>query len=107
MSLDIQSTAIRTVTVGDFNITHNLTTMAKEAGVYSALWHPSNLDIKTAFDLLPYIVSALQNLHAKPNYYKSFESGTGWGTYDQFVRMLEKLESFCINNLDAKLEVSL
>ena len=104
MSLDIQFTATRMVTVDNFNLTHNFIVMAEKAGVYKALWHPTTLGIKNAAELLPYIEGALQNLYASPNYYEDFEAPNGHGTYWQFIDSLEALNKTCNDNLDANFQ---
>jgi hypothetical protein len=87
------------------NITHNLGTMASEAGIYEALWRPYQLkegynipendynaeyayeeaNIVRAHEIIEIIEKGLEDMKARPDYYKTFDSPNGWGTYKHFV----------------------
>jgi len=94
----------------DANITHNLGEMAREAGIYEALWRPHRLkdgydipyddhkaewefedscEIKTT-DITDIIERGLADLKANPEYFKQFDSPNGWGLYKNFVPFVEK-----------------
>lgn len=77
------------------NITHNLSTMAKESGLYDVCWHPANLNINTASDIINTLTKGLSKLKQNPDYYKKFEPTNGWGTYDNFVSFIEKYLNAC------------
>ena len=72
------------------NITHNLGKMAKEAGIYDHLWHPENLDIETAGELVEPIRAGLADMIARPEHYKQFDAPNGWGTYTYFIAFIQK-----------------
>ena len=92
------------------NITHNLGEMAGEAGIYEALWRPHRLkpgyDIPEddhraewayedansvkAHEIIEIIEKGLEDLRARPNHYKQFNSSNGWGMYENFVRFVDK-----------------
>ena len=92
------------------NITHNLGKMAEEAGIYEALWRPHRLkpgydipedDHKAewayedanpvrAHEIIEIIEKGLEDLKARPNHYKQFNSPNGWGMYENFVRFVDK-----------------
>jgi hypothetical protein len=72
------------------NITHNLGTMAKEAGIYQALWRPEEINAVQAKDITDIVAKGLQDLVARPDYYEKFNSPNGWGTYDNFVIFVTK-----------------
>lgn len=89
-----------------YNITHNLTTMAKQVGLYYPLWRPEGMGIETGRDLLPYLEEGLHSLIAEPAKYKEFEPANGWGTYEWFVEFLEKLiDEICLDP-DRKIGIS-
>jgi hypothetical protein len=77
------------------NITHNLSLMASEAGLYLPLWHPENLMSHKAKDLIPEVEKVLQSLLLSPEFYKTFNDENGWGVYEHFVSFVERcLEAF-------------
>jgi len=60
------------------NITHNLGPMAREAGIYAALWRGK--DVKTAADLAIVLHEGLTILRADPERFKRYDASNGWGT---------------------------
>jgi len=92
------------------NITHNLGMMADEAGIYEALWRPHRLKPKydipesdydaeykfeednpvRAYEIIEIIEKGLDDMKARPEYYETFNSPNGWGTYKNFVPWIEK-----------------
>ena len=78
------------------NITHNLNTMAEEAGIYKALWRPDELwENPTADKLIPNLEAGLLKLKSHPEHYKQFDAPNGWGTYKDFVPFVEKVLDAC------------
>lgn len=55
------------------SIRHNLAEMAMFAGLYTALWHPDELGIETAQELVPYLMSGYVFLKKCPNRCKELE----------------------------------
>lgn len=88
------------------NVTHNLTKMASEAGVYEAVWRPEDLDIILAEDLIPYVEDGLNALKSDPKYYKQFNPKNGWGSYEVFVGFLEEYLKALKKHPEAKIRVS-
>lgn len=72
------------------NITHNLGTMAKEAGIYKALWRPDENGYIQAKDIIPIVEKGLQNMIDRPSYFEQFDSPNGWGLYKHFVPWIAK-----------------
>jgi hypothetical protein len=89
------------------NITHNLTKMAEEAGIYQYLWHPEKLDIKFAKQLIGPLTEGLEKLKNNPKYYEQFNSENGWGLYIHFVPFVENYLKACIENPESRIEVSI
>lgn len=88
MSLDIRLIAKIETIVVDKNITHNLSAMWKEAGIYDALY---NSDGKIASSVLPILEEGLNQMISYPSRFKQFDSPNGWGTYKHAVRWLSEL----------------
>ena len=108
------------------NITHNLGTMADKAGIYEALWRPHRLkegynipesDNKAewefeeqnetlAKDIVPVIEKGLSDLKARSEYFETFNSPNGWGTYEHFVPFVEDYLKACKEYPDAVVTVS-
>lgn len=111
----------------DANITHNLGEMAKEAGIYEALWRPHRLredyDIAEdnyeaehefednvvilASEIIPVLEKGLNDLKARPEYFEKFNSSNGWGMYENFVPFVEKYLNACKEYPNAIVEVSI
>ena len=107
------------------NITHNLGTMADKAGIYEALWRPHRLkegynipesdneaewkfeeqSQTIAKDIIPFLEKGLADLKARPEYFETFNSENGWGTYEHFVPFVQEYLEACIQNPDAIVEV--
>ena len=87
------------------NITHNLGGMAREAGIYQALWHPGRLKIEQAKDLIDIVEAGLIKLKERPEYYKKFNSSNGWGLYENFVPFVENYINALKKYQEARVEV--
>lgn len=88
------------------NITHNLTRMADEAGIYKALWRPEEIDKTKAGEIVELLEKGLADLKARPEHFQKFNSPNGWGIYEHFVPFVEKYLNACKENPDAIIEVS-
>lgn len=62
MSLDVYLRLDNGNEVYDANITHNLNTMAEEAGIYKHLWRPEELGITKAKDLIEPLAEGLAKM---------------------------------------------
>jgi hypothetical protein len=92
--------------VGDHNVTHNLTKMASEAGIYQHLWHPEEVAISLAGHLVVPLDDAIDDLRSRPEHYRQFNPANGWGSYDGFVDFLVQLRSDCLQVPYAEVTVS-
>jgi len=92
--------------VYESNITHNLGTMAGEAGIYKALWRPEEIQKEKAGDIIELLEKGLTDLKARPEYFKTFNSPNGWGMYQHFVPFVEKYLNACKENPECIIEVS-
>jgi len=88
------------------NITHNLATMASEAGIYEALWRPEEKGYTHAKDLIKPLEKGLKKLIANPAKYEKFNSPNGWGMYEHFVPFVQQYLEACREYPEAEIEVS-
>jgi len=99
MSLDVWLTEEvcepQTVEHFEGNITHNLNTMAREAGLYMFLWRPDELGITKAGELIVPLELGLELLKQAPKRFEKFNSPNGWGMYEHFVPFVEKYLEAC------------
>lgn len=106
MSLDVYLRKVQPCDVYEANITHNLTEMAKEAGLYEALWRPEELKVTWAHQLKPFLKKGLKRLKQEPERFKKFNPKNGWGSYDNLVSFVEKYLEACKENPDSYIEIS-
>ncbi len=77
------------------NITHNLIDMAKECGVYGALWRPQDNFYFIAEDIIPVLEKGLLELTLRPEHYKKYNASNGWGTREQFIKFITGILEQC------------
>jgi len=77
------------------NITHNLGAMAKRAALYQALWHPEEIGIIHANQLIPILTMGLDVLKEYPDYFRTFNAINGWGKYENLVSFVETYLDAC------------
>jgi hypothetical protein len=106
MGLDISLQEERIVDVYESNITHNLTKMAREAGIYQVLWRPEEIDITKANHLIAPLENAITDMEKRPFHYEKYNSENGWGTYADFLPWLRRLLEACKEFPDATIEAS-
>jgi hypothetical protein len=87
--------------VYDANITHNLTGMAREAGIYQHLWHPDEIGIVKASQLIEPLEAGLALLRSDPPRFEKHNAPNGWGLYKHFVPWVEAYLDACKANPDA------
>jgi hypothetical protein len=92
--------------VFDYNITHNLTRMARAAGVYEAMWRPDEKGWATAADITPALTEGLQRLTETPLAFESLNPPNGWGSYDGFVCAVRSYLTACQLHPSAVIELS-
>ncbi len=88
------------------NITHNLNTMATEAGIYEHLWQPGLIGVTTARELIEPLREGLALLESDPERFKKFNPANGWGDYEGFCVFVEEYLAACEKHPDAKIRVS-
>lgn len=102
MGLSISLNVVQPVSIYDADITHNLTGMAKEAGIYELLWRGSGV----ARDMIAPLTEAIGLMESDPERFRAFDAKNDWGTYDDFLPWLRRLLIACLDNPEATIEVS-
>ena len=92
--------------VFDANITHNLNKMADEAGIYEACWRPEEIGATKASDIIPILEKGFEDMKARPEHFKQFDSENGWGLYIHFLPWVEKYLEACKTYPEAEISVS-
>lgn len=87
------------------NITHNLATMAGEAGIYKHLWRPGELGITKASELIEPLRKGLELMRSDRARFEAFNSPNGWGRYDNFVPWVAEYLGACEEHPDADVSV--
>lgn len=77
------------------NITHNLTGMARAAGIYSALWHPEDIGVTQASQLIPLLEAGMRWLTEFPAEAASYDAVNGWGTSENLISFVEDYLAAC------------
>ncbi len=88
------------------NITHNLNKMAMEAGIYMELWHPDEIGITKASQLIDPLSKGLELMESDPDRFHNFDPPNGWGDYDGLVSFIERYLSACRRNPEANVRTS-
>lgn len=84
------------------NITHNLGSMARVAGIYECLWHPEKAGIIKARYLIEPLWNGLERLRAEPERFKKLNPPNGWGAYEDLVEFVRDYLAACIKHIDAE-----
>lgn len=106
MSLDVYLIDEKGEQVYWRNITHNLNTMAKAAGIYKHLWRPEEIGITKASELIEPLLKGLHQMVENPSKFKKFDAPNGWGRYPDFIDFVTEYREACVKNPDATIEVS-
>lgn len=88
------------------NITHNLNTMAEEAGIYQHLWRPEEIGITKARQLIEPLTIGLALMKRDPERFIALNPPNGWGSYEDFVPWIWRYIDACCEYPDAEVSVS-
>ena len=88
------------------NITHNLSKMAEEAGIYRQLWRPDEIGITKARQLIEPLRAGLALMKSDKARFEKFNTPNGWGLYENFVPWVERYLRACEENPEADISVS-
>ncbi len=82
-------------------ITNNLFKMAHAAGIYHHLWHPAEIGVESAGDLVGPLSVGLARLRADPEAFRAYAPTNGCGSYGGFVHFVTEYRDACRANPDA------
>ena len=85
------------------NITHNMSKMAEEADLYTAIWHP---EVSEAYKLIGPLSDGYMKLIDDPAKFKKFNPENGWGSYENLVQFVAGLLMACARYPLARIRVS-
>ncbi|HBO4166783.1 TPA: hypothetical protein L4T92_001377 [Pseudomonas aeruginosa] len=105
MSLDVYL-IVEDNCVFDWNITHNLNTMAGAAGIYQHLWRPDEIGLTKAHELIEPLSNGLKSLTDSPSRFDEYRPGNGWGSYAGLVEFVARYVEACRKYRDADIRVS-
>lgn len=88
------------------SVTHNLTAMAREAGIYAPLWRPDEIGITKAAQLVEPLTAGLALLRSDPERFRRFNNAHGWGVYEGLVRFVSEYLAACREHPDADVRAS-
>jgi hypothetical protein len=88
------------------NITHNLNVMAKEAGIYEALWRPEEIGVTHARQLIVPLEQGVVLLATQKARFEKFNAPNGCGLWEHFLPFCCAYLQACRDYPDAKVKVS-
>lgn len=83
------------------NITHNVSQIAKKAGLKDVLWHPESINITTASQLIEPLTTGLNYLLTHKSELEELNPACGWGSYDNLCDFVYHYLKACQANPDA------
>lgn len=87
------------------NITHNLNTMADEAGIYEHLWEPEEHGVCYAEELIEPLKGGLELLESDPERFKAFNPPNGYGSYEYLVEFVRGYLKACMMFPEARISI--
>ena len=106
MSLDIWLEEECVSVVYDGNYTHNVTSMAAEAGIYKYLWRHGESGVVLAAALVDPLQQAIAYMEREPERFTALNPENGWGSYATFLPWLKGLLSACVDHPCARVRAS-
>jgi hypothetical protein len=88
-------------------ITHNLSSMAMAVELYIPLWHPEEIGVNKAGELVPILKKGLLRLLSDPEKYRELNPKNGWGSYEFLVEFVTRYIIFCTTYPEATISCSI
>ena len=77
-----------------YNITHNLSKMARESSLYKCLWCAD--EYGTTENIIDDLEKGINILESSPEIFEKFNPENGWGTYDELLRVSKEFLHSCM-----------
>lgn len=106
MSLFLTLKELRMSTIYNDNITHNLSAMAAEAGIYDYIWQPEKQGITIAKQMIGPLKTALDLLLRESDRFKALNPDTRVGNYYDLVAFVSDYLIACETSPNAIISVS-
>lgn len=103
MSLDIYFQQVQLTDVARENITHNVSNMWREAGIYDLLYNSEDVLAK---DIIEGLETGYLDMKNRPAHYSQFNSDNGWGTYPDALDFLKRVISDCYEFPESTIYIS-
>ena len=105
MSLGVYLTDADGTRLYEANITHNLNTMAVEAGIYECLWRPDEHGITHARQIIELLQDGVTRLATEKARFEKFNAENGWGLWKHFLPFCAAYLQACKDHPDALVRV--
>lgn len=105
MSLHFSLCEMREVEIFDQNVTHNLTEMAKAAGLYKVMWRPEEIGVETAEEAILFLEAGVRELKSNREKYEKYNPANGWGDYEGLCKAAQNILDACYQNKDARIYI--
>jgi len=105
MGVDVSLVAMQPVDVYCSGYTHNVIPIAREAGIYEAIWRPEEIGIDTAGQLIAPLEKGLKYLRENRERLLKLNPANGWGDVDSFTVWVSDYLDGCREYPAAKVEV--
>ncbi len=93
-------------TLYEANVTHNLTRMARAAGIYEVCWRPEEIGATKAKDIIEPLAAGVAWLERNPGEASLHNPSNGWGNYDGFLMWVRRYLDACLEHPEADIRVS-
>lgn len=105
MSLDVYLLDSDSNKVYFANITHNLSKMAEEAGIYECLWNPKKIRVTHAKQLIPFLTAGVTRLATEKAHFEQFNAPNNWGKWENFLPWCARYLQACKDHPEALVRV--
>jgi len=104
MDVDTGGPELHRVTLYEANYTHNITAMAREAGLYECIWCPEDhTSFPVAGALIGPLREGLLRMREDPERFTALNPENGWGSYDTFLDWVDRYLHACTEHPKASI----
>ena len=103
---DINGIFVDEQEVFEYNITHNLTKMAEEIGMYKVIWRPEEMGLEQGEQLIGMLSIAVRDMERRKLELEQFNPANAWGSFDCLANLVEKYLIACLKHPQAYIRIS-